>query len=89
MRQVVFELNTFTPRIAEKRRRGHPRQVWITETISEAWTEIFGAENEKYEHDNELHNWILQGFAENRQHVLKTKKKHYERYIRMSFHRHQ
>ena len=62
LRQVLFEYNTFIPRI-EYRRPGKPRTSWLCQVFKEAF-EMLGRV-EEYDYDNPEHqNFVLQKAAE-------------------------
>ena len=62
LRQVLFEYNTFTPRI-EYRRPGKPRTSWLLQAFKEAFEKL--GRVEEYDYDNPEHqNFVLQNATE-------------------------
>ena len=59
---VLFEYNTFTPRI-EYRRPGKPRTSWLLQAFKEAFEKL--GRVEEYDYDNPEHqNFVLQNATE-------------------------
>ena len=66
LKQVVFEPNTFKSRRQVKRRAGKPIEVWIVETMEEAFDEIINDRWTRFDSENEDQIALLKLYAEER-----------------------
>lgn len=76
IKQVVFEPNSYRPRRPPKRRAGKLREVWIVETMEEAFDEIINDRLIHFDPENEDQIALLKPYAEKREHIFETKTKH-------------
>ena len=67
LRQVLFEYNSFTPRI-EHRRPGKPRTSWLLQSFKDAFGML--GRNEEYDYNNREHQSFVITNALNRQSIF-------------------